>query len=541
MSPNVSRLPHAAVLALALLSGSACVPSGAQFSPATGVLTITGTGGADAFVVSAKADGSIVVNGGGVPISGGVPTVANTVRIVIQGRAGDDQLVIDPQGGALPRARITGGPGTDVLVGGSGDDEFVWGPGDGLDTVEGRAGADKLIFHGSDDAEAIEVAANGARVFFFRSVDNVTTDLDDVETLEILARGGSDTVFVGDLTGTDLTQIRLDLAASAGGGDGQPDTITISGTQGADTVDLAGEGSGIRVDGLQASVRITNQEPAGDRLVLNALAGDDHVDATTPGAGTIQLVLSGGLGIDTLLGSEGADTFQGGDGDDFAFMGPGDDTFVWNPGDDDDTIEGEDDFDTLLFNGANIAEVIEVSANGARARFTRNIAIVTTDLAGVEAIDFLARGGADLIAVRDLTGTDVVEVNRGLAPATGTGDGQVDGILVEGTAADDAVFVQGDASGVSLLGLAAQVNVTGAEDPGDGLTIGTGAGDDVVDASGLATPSLMLTADGGPDHDVLIGGDGGDYLLGGDGDDVLLGGPGLDALDGGAGDNLLIQ
>ena len=85
------------------------------------------------------------------------------------------------------------------------------------------------------------------------------------------------------------------------------------------------------------------------------------------------------------------------------------------------------------------------------------------------------------------------------------------------------------------------MSITGAEDPGDGLTIGTLAGHDTVDASGLETPSVFLTADGGPDHDVLIGGDGGDFLSGGDGDDVLLGGPGLDTLDGGPGDNVVIQ
>ena len=217
MSPTAARLSHAALLALSLFSGSGCVPTGAQFSPATGVLTIYGTAGADTYVVSAKPNGSIVVNGGNVPISGGVPTVANTVRIVLQGRAGDDQLVLDPLGGTLPGARIAGGPGADVLVGGPGNDEFSWAPGDGLDTIDGQGGTDKLLFQGSDDAEAIDVVASGGRVLFLRNVDNVTTDLDNVETIEFLARGGADSVVVGDLNGTDATQVRLDLAASGGG------------------------------------------------------------------------------------------------------------------------------------------------------------------------------------------------------------------------------------------------------------------------------------------------------------------------------------
>jgi Ca2+-binding RTX toxin-like protein len=540
MSPTVSRLSRAAAFGLALLSGSGCVPKGASFSPASGVLTVIGTEGPDSFVVSANANGRIVVNGGVVPIAGGVPTLANTVRIVLQGRGGDDQLVIDPVG-ALPDARLVGGPGIDVLVGGSGDDEFVWSPGDGRDTVEGQSGSDRQRFVGSDDAEIVDVAPNGGRVVFVRNVEAVTVDLNDVETIEFVARGGSDLVTVGELSGTDVAQVRLDLAGAAGGGDGQPDTVNVIGTNAGDAIALAGESGGVRVAGLQAAVTVAGAEAAADRLVVHALAGDDDVDASAAGTGAVQLVVNGGLGDDTLFGGDGDDRFSGGDGDDLVFMGPGNDTFVWSPGDDDDTIEGQDDFDTLLFNGANVSETVEVFANGQRARFTRNIANVVTDLEGVEAIDFVAVGGADLMVVRDLSATDVVEVNLALATLAGTGDGQPDGVVIEGTAANDVAEVVGDVSGVAVIGLAAQVNVTGAEDPNDALTIGTLAGDDVVDASGLATPSLRLLADGGADHDVLIGGDGGDVLSGGEGDDVLIGGPGLDVLDGGPGDNLVIQ
>ena len=69
-----------------------------------------------------------------------------------------------------------------------------------------------------------------------------------------------------------------------------------------------------------------------------------------------------------LIGSEGDDLINGGDGNDIALMGAGDDMFVWNPGDDNDTIEGQAGFDTMLFNGANIAEKIDISANGERVR-----------------------------------------------------------------------------------------------------------------------------------------------------------------------------
>jgi Ca2+-binding RTX toxin-like protein len=71
--------------------------------------------------------------------------------------------------------------------------------------------------------------------------------------------------------------------------------------------------------------------------------------------------------------------------------------------------------------------------------------------------------------------------------------------------------------------------------------VNAGAGDDVVDASGLAANAIRLAVDGGDGDDVLLGGAGADALTGGAGDDVLMGGPGQDVLDGGPGDNTLIQ
>ena len=67
-----------------------------------------------------------------------------------------------------------------------------------------------------------------------------------------------------------------------------------------------------------------------------------------------------------------------------------------------------------LFNGANINENINISANGSRAQFTRDVANITMDLNGVENIQFNALGGADTITVNDLTGTNVSQVNLDL-------------------------------------------------------------------------------------------------------------------------------
>ena len=89
---------------------------------------------------------------------------------------------------------------------GDGGDTFVWNPGDGSDTVDGQAGSDTMVFNGSDAAENIDISANGSRVRFTRDVGNVTMDLDGVETIDLNALGGADTITVNDLTATDLSR-----------------------------------------------------------------------------------------------------------------------------------------------------------------------------------------------------------------------------------------------------------------------------------------------------------------------------------------------
>ena len=89
----------------------------------------------------------------------------------------------------------------------------------------------------------------------------------------------------------------------------------------------------------------------------------------------------------------------------------------------------------MQFNGANIAENIDLTANGERVLFFRNVAVVTMDLNDVERIDFTADGGADNVVVNDLSGTDVAEINTDLAaaPGSGSGDDQPDSVMVIGT------------------------------------------------------------------------------------------------------------
>ena len=112
---------------------------------------------------------------------------------------------------------------------------------------------------------------------------------------------------------------------------------------------------------------------------------------------------------------------------------------------------------------------------------------------------------------------------------------------MNGTAGDDAITAAGDANGISVTGLPARVNITGAEAANDRLIINGLTGDDVIDATGLLAGAPALTENGNDGDDVLLGGAGNDVLNGGTGDDVLIGGPGNDILNGAPGDDILIQ
>ncbi|MCI0534479.1 MAG: hypothetical protein L0Z50_04560, partial [Verrucomicrobiales bacterium] len=211
----------------------------AAFDPTTGVLTIFGDDLDNVVVVKRNAAGALRINNGAVPISGGVPTVANTVLIQIFGRAGHDQLSLDESNGELPRAQLfgevgddkltggsgadllDGGPGSDTLLGragvdrllggddndtvtggdgddqaelGTGNDRFIWNPGDDTDLVEGGNDIDTIEVNGGDGAETFTTTANGTRVRFDRlNPAPFFLDIGTCENLVVNANGGNDT------------------------------------------------------------------------------------------------------------------------------------------------------------------------------------------------------------------------------------------------------------------------------------------------------------------------------------------------------------
>jgi Ca2+-binding RTX toxin-like protein len=241
--------------------------------------------------------------------------------IVVDGKGGNDFIILDTANGAFTTARPTvvdGGRGDDILLGGSGNetffggpgndtvdgnggadtaflgngnDTFIWDPGDGSDTIDGGAGRDTHVFNGSGGSEIMAATANGSGVRFTRNLGGIVMDLNDFEELDVNPVGGSDTVTVNDLSGTGLTDVNVNLATSVRGSaaDGAADTVKVEGTAGVDTIAASANGGEIDVNGLAATVRVTSADPAMDSLVIDTLAGDDNVAVAAGVNGLIQV------------------------------------------------------------------------------------------------------------------------------------------------------------------------------------------------------------------------------------------------------------
>jgi Ca2+-binding RTX toxin-like protein len=545
-------------------------------------------------------------------------------QVTIQGGAGDDVIQggVGPEtllgGGGVDT--ILGGLGIDQINLGAGDDTAIWDPGGASDVLVGGDGLDLLQLRLANAGEQIALTASGDHLRLTRDLGTVTIDGLGDEHVAMATRGGADRVVVGDLTAAGVARVDVDLeSAIAGQGDALADAVVLAATPAADVASVWSDGAAVVASLGGAEVRVTGGEPALDRFVIEGDAADRVEVVGTAGADTITaisdagavvydggayntlvapvagvpvtvlglggndtitalggiltpLVFDGGEGEDTLRGGPGADVLLGGLGNDLvdgnqgadvAFLGDGDDTFQWYPGDGSDTVEGGAGADTHAFHGSNIAERLDVRANGARTTLTRDIATISTDLNAVERIAMRVLGGADVITVH--TGVDVT-VDVDLLGSTGAGDAIADTVVVAG-----GVTVSGANGAVTAIAGTADVTVRSGEPALDRLSVsgsvdvvGTAGADTIaafadsstgtvlVDGGGygvlvspVAGSSVRLVGSGGDDWLgvtggtlfplILDGGEGADTLIGGAGPDVLFGGAGHDVVDGNMG------
>jgi Ca2+-binding RTX toxin-like protein len=262
----------------------------ASFAAGAGVLPVLGDNLDNNIVVGRDVAGHILVNGGAVSVAGGAPTVANTRLIQVFGQAGNDTIALDETNGALPSANLFGGDGNDILTGGSGND-LLFGQG-GNDTLMGMGGDDQLFGGGGND-----VLSGGTG--------------DD----QVFGQAGDDRMIWNPGDGTDLNE----------GGAGN-DTVEVNGGNASENFTVAANGTRVRFDRVDPA-------PFTIDLIVNALGGDDVVDASGLTATAIGLVENGGDGAYVLIGGAGNDTLSGGAGDDVLIGGPGQDLLDGGIGD----------------------------------------------------------------------------------------------------------------------------------------------------------------------------------------------------------------
>ncbi|GBF27484.1 leukotoxin [bacterium MnTg02] len=256
---------------------------------------------------------------------------------------------------------ITGGPGDDTINAGADDDTIFWAVGDGRDLIDGGDGTDRFRIQGDGDDETFFVetvadfeqrlldnglpdpvpalSGNPLAVIVSRGLagpngaSEIIAELTNVEDIDINGGGGNDNFVVsGDFAGTDL----------------DPNTITITGSDGDDTVDISG---------LDSEHRIVFDSNGGNDTIIGLLRPQDIVNLAT---GT-ELVYNGdrtfsivngdgsGNGNQQIFGTDGADDLTGTDGADSMFGLPGADIIHGLDGN--DHIEGNGGEDEL-FGGA---------------------------------------------------------------------------------------------------------------------------------------------------------------------------------------------
>ena len=496
-----------------------------------GVLNGIGNDQANTLVFSRNAAGTILVNNGAVPVTGGTPTVANTNLITASGFGGNDVITLNETNGPLPRAILSGGSGNDTLTGGAGADQLSGQANN--DTLNGRGGNDQLS--GGSGNDILFGGSGNDRLLGGTGFD------------QMFGEGGNDRMICNPGSNGVLE-----------GGEGV-DTAEINGSGASEVFSANAIGTRVAFDSLDPLPFFLDIGTT-EELFVSMGGGDDTFFTSGDLASRLHLTVHGGAGDDTIIGGNGADVLSGGDGLDFidgqqgadrVLMGAHNDFFRWDVGDGSDVVEGGTGFDGMLFNGDSTNEVFVASANGNRLGFTRDVGNVVMNTNDVERVVLNARGGADGITINDLSATDVKRIDidlTGVSEGT-TGDGAADAVRANGTAGKDTIEVVGGGNAFSVVGLAAQINVFNTDAALDTLTVNGGAGDDTIDASTLAAGVVKLRLDGGVGNDtilgsrgndILIGGAGNDVLIGGAGDDQLFGGPGADTLNGGAGNDVFV-
>ena len=307
----------------------------------------------------------------------------SAINDTLWGEEGDDTLYggagADALWGEEDDDALYGGVGNDYLYGGSGDDKLTGG--EGMDTLHGGAGADTFVYGPGDGHDTIKDFGTGADVIDLRgftgigSFADLTLRQDGANVVIDLSSHGGGTITLQNFTLANLSAddflfkgVTLigdagdntlhggvgDDALSGGAGDDQlyggAGNDNIYGNQGSDTV-YGGAGE----DRVLGGANDDTIYGGGDQDYLAGDGGNDQI--------------YGGAGADQIYGGAGDDILSGGADDDELYGGAGADTFVYGPGDGNDMIRGNfssggDVIDLRAFTGITSFDDLDLTQSG---------------------------------------------------------------------------------------------------------------------------------------------------------------------------------
>ncbi|HNY64459.1 MAG TPA: calcium-binding protein [Deltaproteobacteria bacterium] len=380
---------------------------------------------------------------------------------------GDDVLTGTPENDSIDALA-----GNDLIYGLSGDDVLRGGPGN--DTLEGGEGSDAYLFGRGDGSDTIynnDDLASSSDVLLF---DNGIAPADAA-----LIRVADDLLV--SVTGTNDRVLINGYFISDGNGGYALDSIRFA--------------DGTVWDVNTVKLKLLQGTPGND--LISGYASPDVAD--------------GFAGNDTIFGNGGSDTLRGGDGDDVLSGGQGNDvlqgdagndTYLFGAQDGQDTIANNEPsqsgFDVLLLDSGISPDMVTLERSSDDLVLKLNGTAAQALILNYFAHDGTNGSAVDEIRFANGTTWDVNTVRSMVVQSTAGDD------LISGSSAPD--IIDGLAGNDTILGNGGNDHLIGGA--GDDFLSG-GEGDDSLSGS----PGND-TLDGGPGADTMTGGIGNDvYLL----------------------------
>lgn len=457
----------------------------------SGIEHLTGGGGEDTFVFVDGVSFAGTIDGGGgtntldysawttgvtVNLAGGTATGTTGISNIqdVIGGSGNDTL--------------TGNTKNNILVGGAGDDTYIFDADSALgnDTIIERAegGTDTLDFS-LTTLVGLNIDLSSAGPQMIHST-NLTLDLSAGDVIENVIGGARADIITGNSLDNALT--------------GGPGNDNLIGGGGVDTV-VETRDSNFTLSNTSLSIggevdRLSSIESAR----LTGGTGANTLNASTFTLGPV--VLDGAGGTDTLRGGTGNDRLIGGAGNDTLTGGGGDDTYVLAPDGGTDTITeaANGGVDTVDYSA--YATGITVTLGGSATGLSGKVSNIENVIGG-SGNDTLT-GDANANRLAGGGGTDVLEGGKGDDTYVLTPGGTVTITETRGGGTDTL-----DYSGYT-----------------EGVTVDLAAGTATGVSNNVA--DLIENVIGGSGDDILTGDSKANYLTGGPGNDTLTGGEGND-------------